>query len=179
MAPAIAARVSTSPPSAMARAIVSGYESGWLAKHAMAVGTERCASRLVPSSPLSQSTPGNPAPNPSPNAPNSFILVDLRNQVPAPPTVPALGISDFNFSSGMIGRDTFRGPGVWDFSGGLFKNFRITEGTTLQFRGEMFNIFNHPNLFVRSETADLSSNEFVQASRFGRRNVQLALKLIF
>jgi hypothetical protein len=135
--------------------------------------------RLVPSSPLSQNTPGNPPPNPSPNAPNSFILVDLRNQVPAPPTVPELGISDFNFSSAMIGRDTFRGPGVWDFSGGLFKNFRIREGTTLQLRGEMFNIFNHPNLFVRSETADLSSNEFVQASRFGRRNVQLALKLIF
>jgi len=79
----------------------------------------------------------------------------------------------------MIGRDTFRGPGNWDFSGALFKNIKITEGKTLQFRGEMYNIFNHPNLFVRSETADLSSNEFVQGSRFGRRNVQLALKFIF
>src|SRR5215510_9614347 len=135
--------------------------------------------RLVPSSPLSQSTPSNPAQNPSANAPNSFILVDLRNQIPADPTVPELGISDFNFLPGMIGRNTFRGPGNWDFSGALFKNFKITEGTTIQFRGEMYNIFNHANLFVRSETADLSSNEFVQGSRFGRRNVQLALKLIF
>ena len=135
--------------------------------------------RILPSSPLNQNLPDNPISNPSPNAPNSFVLVDLRDQVVPDPFVSELGISDFNFASGMLGRNTFRGPGAWDLSGGLSRNFRITEKTTLQLRGEMFNIFNHANLFVRSETADLSSNEFVTASRFGRRNVQLALKLIF
>jgi len=135
--------------------------------------------RILPSSPLEQATPGNPIQNPSPNAPNSFVLVDLRGQVVPAPFVSELGISDFNFAPGMIGRNTFRGPGAWDFSAGLSKNFRFTEKTQLQLRAEMFNMFNHANLFVRSETADLSSNEFVTGSRFGRRNVQLALKVIF
>jgi outer membrane receptor protein involved in Fe transport len=142
--------------------------------------------RIVPTSALPHSVPGDPAQNPSANAPNSFVLIDLRNQIPVGPTVPLAipalgvdGITDFDFAPGMVGRNTFRGPGVWDFSAGLYKNFRVTEGTTLQLRGEMFNVFNHANLFVRGETADLSANQFVEGSRFGRRNVQLALKFIF
>ncbi|HXG91290.1 MAG TPA: TonB-dependent receptor [Blastocatellia bacterium] len=136
--------------------------------------------RIVPTSALPKKVPSDPAQNPSANAPNSFILIDLRNQQPIAPTVPVLGgITDFNFPSGMTGRNIFRGPGFWDFSGGLYKNFRITEGSTLQFRGEVFNVFNHPNLFLRGQTAELSSSSFVEGFRTGHRNVQLALKFIF
>ncbi|MEW6131431.1 MAG: TonB-dependent receptor [Acidobacteriota bacterium] len=135
--------------------------------------------RIVPTSAIRFTTPGNPASNPSPNAPNSFNLIDLSNQTPLDPTVPELGITDFNFSSAMTGRNVFRGPGFWNVDLGIYKNFRVTEGTTLQFRGEVYNIFNHANLFVNGASTELSSGTFVEGFRQGRRNVQLALKFIF
>jgi carboxypeptidase family protein/TonB-dependent receptor-like protein len=134
--------------------------------------------RAVPTSALPRNTPGDPAQNPDPTAPNSFTLIDLSGQTPIDPTVPELGITDFNFLPGMTGRNIFRGPGVWNVDVGVHKNFRTSEGTTLQFRGEMYNLFNHANLFVNGTSADVS-NGFVEGFRQGRRNVQLALKFIF
>jgi hypothetical protein len=135
--------------------------------------------RIVPTSALPRNTPSDPAQNPDPNAPNSFNLIDLSGQVPIDPTVPELGITDFNFLPGMTGRNIFRGPGFWNLDTGLYKNFRITEGKTLQFRGEVYNIFNHANLFVNGASSEISSSPFVEGFRQGRRNVQLALKFIF
>jgi hypothetical protein len=134
--------------------------------------------RISPTVALPQHVPGSPAQNPA-GAPNSFVLVDLANQLPTDPTVPELGITDFNFLSSMLGRNTFRGPGFWNVDAGLYKNFRITEGKTLQFRGEFYNLFNHSNLFINGASAELSSSTFVEGFRNGRRNVQLALKFIF
>jgi Carboxypeptidase regulatory-like domain/TonB dependent receptor len=142
------------------------------------VNAAEACPRISPTTALPQHVPGSPAQNPA-GAPNSFVLVDLANQLPTDPTVPALGITDFNFSPSMLGRNTFRGPGFWNLDAGLYKNFRVTEGTTLQFRGEFYNIFNHSNLFVNGASAELSSSTFVEGFRGGRRNVQLALKFIF
>ena len=41
-----------------------------------------------------------------------------------------------------------RGPGYAETDIGLTKNTRITERLNLQFRAEIFNIFNHPNFSV-------------------------------
>jgi hypothetical protein len=45
---------------------------------------------------------------------------------------------------GNLGRNVFTGPSAynWDFS--LFKNFKVRESQGVQFRAEMFNIFNTP-----------------------------------
>jgi hypothetical protein len=45
---------------------------------------------------------------------------------------------------GNAARNLLRGPAAfnWDFS--LFKDFRIREQQTVQFRAEMFNLFNTP-----------------------------------
>ncbi len=43
------------------------------------------------------------------------------------------------------GRNTMRGPGFWNADMGLLKNFDLTERFKLQFRTEIFNVFNHPN----------------------------------
>ena len=79
---------------------------------------------------------------------------------------------------GNAGRNIAQGPGVqqWDFS--ALKNFRINESKTIQFRGELFNIFNHANLGLPQN--DLNSPNFgqIQTSQPGRL-VQFALKFLF
>jgi hypothetical protein len=94
------------------------------------------------------------------------------------------------FPANMTGRNAFRGPNTWNQDLGVYKNFKVTERVGLQFRGELFNLFNHPNLFVVPGTTDVSSSPVVQAKKGGlgispsfdarqRRNVQLAVKLNF
>ena len=68
---------------------------------------------------------------------------------------------------------------------GLHKSFRPTENTTLQIRAEAFNVFNHANVYVEGNTADVSANAAVLACKgcagtpTDRRNLQLAAKFIF
>ncbi len=84
------------------------------------------------------------------------------------------------FPANKTSRDFFRGPGAWSLDLGLYKNFQLHEGWVMQFRGELFNAFNHANLEANSADAEVTANpSYVSAFKFGNRNVQLALKLIF
>jgi outer membrane receptor protein involved in Fe transport len=49
---------------------------------------------------------------------------------------------------GNLGRNQIVGPGLVDVDFSLFKNIRISERITTQFRVEMFNVLNHPNFLV-------------------------------
>src|SRR5262249_3440628 len=48
-------------------------------------------------------------------------------------------------AQGTVGRNTMNGFGAWQAEIGLHRQFNLTERLTLQFRMEVFNIFNHPN----------------------------------
>jgi outer membrane receptor protein involved in Fe transport len=79
---------------------------------------------------------------------------------------------------GNEGRNVVQGPAYanWDFA--AVKNFRVTEGRELQFRGELFNFLNHTNL--RLPVSDIASHNFgVVQSDMGPRVVQVALKFLF
>ncbi len=97
-----------------------------------------------------------------------------------------------------MGRNTFRGPGFWNFDFGVIKNFNVTERVKLQFRSEFFNVFNHPNfenprnategsptvtssLFGQTccVTAALPSSSTVIANGEPNRVIQFALRLSF
>jgi hypothetical protein len=90
---------------------------------------------------------------------------------------------------GTIGRSTFRAPGMQTWNVSFFRNLNFTERYKLQFRAELFNLFNHPNLFVAGGTNDIATGATVQATKGGlfdninnaeqHRNIQLALKFIF
>lgn len=46
---------------------------------------------------------------------------------------------------GTVGRNALRGPAYFQFDLSGMKNFAITERVTVQFRADIFNLFNHPN----------------------------------
>jgi hypothetical protein len=92
-----------------------------------------------------------------PNAPASFAAANCFANNPAAKTgfyaaSPALFLPTGNsFCSTLLGdsgRNTVSGPGLQDFDFSLFKNNpvpRISETFNVQFRWEIFNIFNHAN----------------------------------
>ncbi|HEX2491222.1 MAG TPA: TonB-dependent receptor [Blastocatellia bacterium] len=83
---------------------------------------------------------------------------------------------------GTVGRGAFHGPSLFSWDMGFFKTFRFTEQVNLQFRAEMFNIFNQVNF--------ANPNTNVSGGGFGRitsthpnagdpRIIQFGLKLNF
>ncbi len=79
---------------------------------------------------------------------------------------------------GNSGRGVVRGPGYgrWDFS--IFKNIKVSEQVRMQFRTEMFNVFNHTNPSGVGTTFGTSTFGKVLSTR-DARIIQMALKLMF
>lgn len=130
-------------------------------------------------------TGANKNPAASSIGPNQFTYLGIPSSVDNFSN-PQYYFSDLPpFPSDMTGRDAFRAPGFWELDAGLHKSFRFTEKTSLQIRAEAFNLFNHANLYVEGNTADVSANAAVLACRgctgtsADRRNIQLAAKFIF
>ncbi|HEX8773956.1 MAG TPA: TonB-dependent receptor [Pyrinomonadaceae bacterium] len=142
-----------------------------------------CA-RLVPTGPI----PGSASNVPDPDIANQFIFVDLSNQTPGNQLTGPFDNRSYlpPFPADMTRRNQFRGPGYWNFDAAVHKNFKFGERYTLQFRAEMFNIFNHANLFLVAYGNEVNSGYIPAARGFApnattgeRRNIQLALKFIF
>jgi len=55
-------------------------------------------------------------------------------------------VAPAQFTYGNAGRDIVIGPGLNNFDATFQKNFAIRERMQLQFRADMFDFFNHPNL---------------------------------
>jgi len=85
---------------------------------------------------------------------------------------------------GDAGRDVIIGPGTVDFDASLLKSFFFKETRYVQFRGEFFNILNHPNFDNPNVTETSSSfgkitSAGVQDPRGTSRQIQFALRLVF
>ena len=86
---------------------------------------------------------------------------------------------------GTLGRDAITGPNFLNTDFSVRKNTKITERLTLQFRTEMFDVFNHPNF--GNPVLNVASASFgrIQSTRFptgdfgSARQIQFALKLLF
>ncbi|MGH9656417.1 MAG: TonB-dependent receptor domain-containing protein [Bryobacteraceae bacterium] len=124
-----------------------------------------------------------------PNMTGPPVTLDIRRSggiylTPQNFTAPPFG------TLGTLARNAFHGPGLSNFDLGILKNIPITERVHAQFRGELFNAFNHAQFAfggssLASSIATPAAVQYFDPSQFGRasarapRIVQLALKLIW
>jgi len=85
---------------------------------------------------------------------------------------------------GNVGRNTLIGPGLVDTDAALLKTTSISERLTLQFRAEVFNIFNHANfgtpnavVFSSASSVPATTAGVITATSNTSRQIQLGLKL--
>lgn len=129
---------------------------------------------------------------PVPNTGNGLVATgtpDTYNYLTFTPAqithIPFALAPGSQWPASMSGRDAFRAPGWWNLDIGVYKDTKITERFSVQLRAEVFNLFNHANLYVTGASADVGSGNAVTAcygctgSTYDRRNLQLGAKLIF
>ncbi|MBI3661986.1 MAG: carboxypeptidase regulatory-like domain-containing protein [Acidobacteria bacterium] len=116
-----------------------------------------------------------------PSTPGTFTYINLAGQFNLGGYLnPITGSSEFGpFPANMTARNYFRGPGAWGLDLGIYKKTKITERYSIQFRGELYNMFNHANAYVLGSETDVSGQSVVRSQKDGRRNIQLAVKFIF
>ena len=113
---------------------------------------------------------------------NLDVNTNPRNHLPAFNT--ALFPSDVTPFLGQLGdapRRFFYGPGLNDFDMAIQKRLMITEGTSIQFRLEGFNVFNHAQFFgAAAVNGNISSAGFGQiVNAQPPRLLQAAVKFLF
>jgi hypothetical protein len=134
--------------------------------------------------------PGVPCPGGRAFNPAAFTGLVGDGRTP-PGTIP-VDANGFATRQGTLRRNVLEGFGAWQLDFGVHRQFNLTDRVNLQFRGEFFNIFNHPNFgstdnFVSDGTFGLAVstlntyygglNSLYQIG--GPRSIQLALKLVF
>jgi hypothetical protein len=85
---------------------------------------------------------------------------------------------------GTLGRNTFRGPALYDFDFALIKDTMWEAGSShrsvnLQFRAEFFNLFNIVNFGLPSNILTGSGFGMISRTASNSRQIQFSLKLMF
>ena len=79
---------------------------------------------------------------------------------------------------GNTGRNLLTGPSLVDVDTSVFKDFNVFEHGKIQFRAELFNLFNHPNFYNPDNTVGDGSFGRLTSAR-DPRVAQFALKYLF
>jgi hypothetical protein len=131
----------------------------------------------------SGTAPAIPACGSTPNA--AFAVPCTFNSTPATPGKNNYPIVPGSCHPGTMGRNAIVGPDFVNADFSVTKTTKITERFSLQFRAEMFDLFNHPNFGNPVLTATSSSFGRITSTRFptgdfgSSRQIQFALKLQF
>ena len=122
------------------RKMISGWSMSWIATARSGRPVNVTASR------------------PAADAPNGYNLSQRPDLLPGVSLVPPEGPTVSQWINpaafrvpgpgtwGNAGRNIARGPGLVEIDAGLSKRFTIGERTAIQFRGEVFNVFNRSQL---------------------------------
>ena len=83
------------------------------------------------------------------------------------------------FTFGNSARNVLYGPGRVNMDWSIFKNFSVTENSKVQFRAEMFNLFNTPQFDLPNASIGNPAAGRITATVGNNRQVQLALRFQF
>ncbi|HEV2102437.1 MAG TPA: TonB-dependent receptor [Candidatus Acidoferrum sp.] len=122
--------------------------------------------------------------------PNATLAIPCTFGTTPTSTNPGTGISTYpvvpgSCHPGTLGRDALRGPDFVNTDFSVTKDTKITERFNLEFRTDMFDIFNHPNFGNPVLTATSKSLGFIGSTRFptgdfgSSRQIQFSLFLQF
>jgi hypothetical protein len=99
---------------------------------------------------------------------------------------PLAFMQPLNGTYGDVGRNILQGPSLTQFDLALAKRWMISERTSIQFRSEFFNLFNHTNLNTPNPVAYATATGgpsptagVVTSTATTSRQVQLGLKLLW
>ena len=97
---------------------------------------------------------------------------------------PNAFLPPLNGTYGNAGRNILQGPGIIETDFSLAKNFVFTERTSLQFKAEFFNLFNHTNfntpnpiVFTSATAGPSPTAGLITSTSTTSRQVQFGLKL--
>lgn len=100
-----------------------------------------------------------------------------------PPGPPFFGEGSLfpgaGFGWGNSGTGTIMGPGQQNWDVSLIKNTKITEGTSLEFRAEFYNIWNHAQFNPPVNNRSSTTFGLIDSSSVPPRIMQFALKFYF
>jgi len=131
----------------------------------------------------SGSAPAIPACATTPGA--AFTVPCTFSSIPGTPGKNNYPIVPGSCHPGSLSRDAITGPTFLNTDFSVLKDTKITERLNLQFRTEMYDLFNHPNFGNPVLTATSSSFGNIQSTRFptgdfgSSRQIIFALKLQF
>ena len=112
--------------------------------------------------------------------PNAFAqaVVPAGTAIPSAHDSTALAGED-GTDLGDVGRNVLRGPAQQNVDFSIARRFPLTESKNIEFRADLFNVFNHANR--DNPVSDISRIDFGRVLAFSSspRIVQFALKLIF
>jgi hypothetical protein len=99
---------------------------------------------------------------------------------------PLAFIQPLNGTYGDVGRNILRGPSLTQFDLALAKRWTISERTSIQFRSEFFNLFNHTNLntpnpvvYAAATGGPSPTAGVITSTATTSRQIQLGLKLLW
>ena len=124
----------------------------------------------------------------NPGNPNNYIRLQCFRMPPSQGTTTS-GAQVYTLL-GNSRRNPLTGPGLINADFSVFKNtaiHKISETANLQFRAEMFNIFNHANfaspldnnVLFNPDSSPVGNAGVIDATQTSSRQIQFGLKLIF
>jgi hypothetical protein len=88
-------------------------------------------------------------------------------------------VSPAQYKYGNSGRNILRAQALQQWNLSIQRIFSFGEVRRLEFRGELFNAFNHPTFSAPNTTVNSSSGGQITSTVNAARVIQLALKLYF
>ena len=166
----------------IARALLGGWELSGIGTARAGLPVNVTINRSNASVPGGYSVPGSERPNLYPGVPVTPAIQTVDDWINAAAFyTPASG------TFGNLGRNALSGPGLWQVDVGLAKAVAFTEQIRLQFRAEVFNVFNraqygqpNTNLSTPGNFGVITSTVNEGATGSGTpRQIQLAVRILF